>query len=67
MTRAGLLETMASGDLDAVTRAVGRSYRAGSVERLAAQDPQWGAAMERDNEVAAEDSAPILPILEEVA
>lgn len=102
MTRAGLLETMASGDLDAVTRAVGRSYRAGSVERLAAQDPQWGEALERAerevgtlyaalceadgtlvrwreaigelyrvwsrvNEVAAEDSAPILPILEEVA
>jgi hypothetical protein len=47
MTRAGLLETMASGDLDAVTRAVGRSYRAGSVERLAAQDPHWGEALER--------------------
>ena len=47
MRRAGLLETMASGDLDAVTRALGRGYRAGSAERLAAQDPAWHAAVER--------------------
>lgn len=47
MKRAGLLETMASGDLEAVTRAVGRGYRSGSVERLAAQDPTWRAAMDR--------------------
>ena len=47
MRRAGLLETMASGDLDAVTRAVGRGYRTGSAERLAAQDPAWHAAVER--------------------
>ena len=39
MRRAGLLETMASGDLEAVTRAVGRGYRPGSVERLAAREP----------------------------
>ena len=47
MRRAGLLETMASGDLEAVTRAVGRGYRPGSAERLAAQDPEWHAAVER--------------------
>ncbi len=47
MRRAGLLETMASGDLEAVTRAVGRGYRSGSVERLAARDPEWHAALER--------------------
>src|SRR5262249_57094362 len=47
MRRAGLLETMASGDLEAVTRAVGRGYRTGSVERLALQDPEWQAAGER--------------------
>jgi hypothetical protein len=47
MRRAGLLETMASGDLEAVTRAVGRGYRAGSIARLAAQNPDWHAAVER--------------------
>ena len=47
MRRAGLLETMASGDLEAVTRAVGRGYRPGSVERLAARDPEWHEALER--------------------
>ena len=47
MRRAGILETMASSDLEAVTRAVGRAYRPGSVERLAAQDPDWQAAVER--------------------
>jgi hypothetical protein len=47
MARAGLLETMASGDLEAVTRAVGRSYRPGSVERLVAHDPAWREALER--------------------
>ena len=54
MRRAGLLETMASGDLEAVTRAVGRGYRPGSVERLAARDPEWHAALERaEREVGA--------------
>ena len=54
MRRAGLLETMASGDLEAVTRAVGRGYRAGSVERLAVRDPEWHAALERaEREVGA--------------
>jgi hypothetical protein len=54
MRRAGLLETMASGDLEAVTRAVGRGYRPGSVERLAARDPEWHAALERaEQEVGA--------------
>ena len=47
MRRAGLLETMASGDLEAVTRAVGRGYRAGGVERLAARDPEWREELER--------------------
>lgn len=47
MRRAGLLETMASGDLEAVTRAVGRGYRPGSVERLAARDPEWRDALEQ--------------------
>jgi hypothetical protein len=47
MRRAGLLETMASGDLEAVTRAVGRAYRPGSVERLAARDPEWRAALDQ--------------------
>jgi hypothetical protein len=42
-----LLETMASGDLEAVTRAVGRGYRPGSVERLAARDPEWREALEQ--------------------
>ena len=46
MKRAGLLETMASGDLEAVTRAVGRGYRPGSVERLATRDPEWREALE---------------------
>jgi hypothetical protein len=54
MRRAGLLETMASGDLEAVTRAVGRGYRPGSAERLAAHDPEWHAAVERaEREVGA--------------
>jgi hypothetical protein len=54
MRRAGLLETMASGDLEAVTRAVGRVYRPGSAERLAAQDSEWQAAVERaEREVGA--------------
>jgi hypothetical protein len=54
MRRAGLLETMASGDLEAVTRAVGRGYRPGAVERLAAQDPVWHEALERaEREVGA--------------
>jgi hypothetical protein len=54
MRRAGLLETMASGDREAVTRAVGRGYRPGSVERLAARDPEWHAALERaEREVGA--------------
>jgi hypothetical protein len=54
MRRAGLLETMASGDLEAVTLAVGRGYRSGSAERLAAQDPEWHAAVERaEREVGA--------------
>jgi len=47
MRRAGLLETMASGDLEAVTRAVERGYRPGSVEGLAARDPRWHEALER--------------------
>src|SRR5262245_14026200 len=47
MRRAGLLETMASGDLEAVTRAVGRDYQSGGVERLAARDPEWRAALDR--------------------
>jgi hypothetical protein len=47
MRRAGLLETMASGDLEAVTRAVGRGYQPGSVERLAVRDPEWHEALER--------------------
>ena len=47
MRRAGLLETMASGDLEAVTRAVGRGYQVGSVEHLAARDPEWHDALER--------------------
>jgi len=54
MRRAGLLETMASGDLEAVTRAVGRAYQTGSAERLAARDPEWHAAVERaEQEVGA--------------
>jgi hypothetical protein len=54
MRRVGLLETMASGDLEAVTLAVGRGYRPGSVERLAVQDPLWGEALERaEREVGA--------------
>ena len=47
MRRAGLLETMASGDLEAVTRTVGRGYQSGTVERLAARDPEWHEALER--------------------
>lgn len=47
MRRAGLLETMASGDLEAVTRAVERGYRPGDFERLAARDPEWRDALER--------------------
>jgi hypothetical protein len=38
---------MASGDLDAVTRAVGRGYRPGSAERLALRDPEWREALDR--------------------
>ena len=47
MRRAGLLETMATGDLEALTQAVARSYRSGSVERLMARDPEWRAAVDR--------------------
>jgi hypothetical protein len=54
MRRAGLLETMASGDLEAVTQAVGRGYHAGSAERLAARDPEWREALDRaEREVGA--------------
>jgi hypothetical protein len=45
--RAGLLETMASGDLEAVTRVVERGYRPGNIERLAARDPEWRDALEQ--------------------
>jgi hypothetical protein len=52
--RRGLLETMVSGDLEAVTRVVGRTYRPGSIERLAMHDPEWAAALERaEREVGA--------------
>ena len=47
MRRAGLLETMATGDLEAVTRAVGRGYQTGSLEHLSARDPEWREALER--------------------
>jgi hypothetical protein len=47
MGQAGFLETMASSDLEAVTRALGRSYRAGSAERLMASDPAWRDALEQ--------------------
>ena len=47
MRRAGLLETMATGDLEALTQAVARRYRSGSVERLMAHDPAWRAAVDR--------------------
>jgi hypothetical protein len=54
MRRAGLLETMASSDLEVLTQAVDRSYRSGSVERLMAHDPAWRAAVERaEREVGA--------------
>jgi hypothetical protein len=54
MRHAGLLETMASNDLEVVTHAVGRSYRSGSVERLLAHDPAWREAVERaEREVGA--------------
>jgi hypothetical protein len=54
MRRAGLLETMASSDLEVLTQAVDRSYRPGSVERLMAHDPAWRAAVERaEREVGA--------------
>src|SRR5262245_56335951 len=54
MRRAGLLETMASGDLEAVTCALERGYRPGTLERLAARDPEWHAALERaEHEVGA--------------
>ena len=52
MRHAGLLETMASNDLEVITRAVGRSYRSGSVERLLAHDPAWREAVERAERVA---------------
>jgi hypothetical protein len=52
--RAGLLETMASGDLEAVTRVVERGYRPGNIERLAARDPEWRDALEQaEREVGA--------------
>jgi hypothetical protein len=47
MRRAGLLETMASGDLEAVTRAIGRGYRSGNLERLAVRDPAWRESLEQ--------------------
>jgi hypothetical protein len=54
MARAGLLETMASADLDVLTGALGRGYRPGSTERLAAQDPAWHEEVERvEREVGA--------------
>ncbi|HZS33260.1 MAG TPA: hypothetical protein VFC42_07765 [Methylomirabilota bacterium] len=43
----GLLETMARADLDALVTAVGRDYRPGSADRLAALDAAWWAALER--------------------
>jgi hypothetical protein len=54
MTRMGLLETMARADLEALTAALGRDYRRGSAERVAAADPAWPAAVERaEREVGA--------------
>ena len=54
MRRAGLLETMASNDLEILTQAVGRRYRTGSVDRLLAQEPAWREDVERaEREVGA--------------
>jgi hypothetical protein len=47
MTRRGLLETLAQGDLDALLETVGAAYRAGAAEELAARDPAWRLEIER--------------------
>ena len=54
MVRTGLLETMARADLDAVLEMVADGYRPGALDAMAAQDPEWRAALERaEREVGA--------------
>ena len=47
MVRAGLLEGMAGDDLDGLMAAVGRRYRAGSLDRATAGNPVWREALEQ--------------------
>jgi hypothetical protein len=46
----GVLETLARADLDALLEEVRIGYRPGALETLAAQDPEWRAALDRQEE-----------------
>lgn len=54
MERAGLLETMARADLEAVVEAASAGYHPGTLDLLNALDPGWRAALDRaEREVGA--------------
>lgn len=46
MTGAGLIETIARGDLEALLDDVSRRYRPGALEALASADPDWRVAVD---------------------
>jgi len=47
MAGAGVLETIARVDLEAVLEEVGRGYTPGALETLAVTDPEWRGAVDR--------------------
>jgi hypothetical protein len=50
MAASGVLETLARADLDALLEEVRGRYRPGSLETLAARDPEWREALDRTEE-----------------
>lgn len=46
MEPAGVLETLARADLDALLRQITRHYRSGALEELVEADPAWSAALD---------------------
>ncbi len=47
MASAGVLETLARADLEALLEEVRAGYRPGRLEALGAEDPAWRAALDR--------------------
>ncbi len=47
MARTGVLEMLARADLDALLEDLRQNYRAGALETLTAQDPEWRAHLDR--------------------